>query len=279
MPELPEVETVRRGLQKQLVGAKIKQVKVLRADSVGHPAAVEFERVLKGRSFEFLGRRGKYILAQLSGGFGLGAHLRMSGRLLVLAAKAAEPDHVRVRISLDDGRKLVFDDTRVFGRLWAVTPGETFEQVIPALTQLGPEPLNGLDTRYLLRAFQGKKQCIKTALLDQTIIAGIGNIYADESLYRAKINPMQAAGDLRSTELKRLGKEIQFVLNNAIELGGSTLRDYTDSNGVNGNYQHEALVYGRKDEPCRACKSKIVRVKLNGRSTHYCPRCQKNSQQ
>jgi formamidopyrimidine-DNA glycosylase len=276
MPELPEVETVRRGLQRQLAGAMIKQVKVLRTDSVGHPSPAEFARVLKGKRFDAVGRRGKYLLIELNDGYGMGAHLRMSGRLLVLSAKDEEPDHVRVRLTLEDGRKLVFDDTRVFGRLWALAPGDSFEEVIPALKVLGPEPLEGLDNEHLLSSFKNKKQCIKTALLDQTIIAGIGNIYADESLHRARINPTRAAGDLTAAELKRLGKEIQLVLNNAIELGGSTLRDYTDSSGVNGNYQHEALVYGRKDEPCRSCKSKIVRVKLNGRSSHYCPRCQKN---
>lgn len=274
MPELPEVETVRRGLQKQLAGATIKDVKVLRVDSVGHPSPVEFARLLKKRSINSVARRGKYILIELSDGVGMGAHLRMSGRLLVLSAKDSEPGHVRIRISLEDGRKLVFDDTRVFGRLWAVAADESFEEVIPALKLLGPEPLEGLDNKHLLRSFEGKKQCIKTALLDQTIIAGIGNIYADESLHRAKINPLRAAGALSATELKRLGKEIQLVLNNAIELGGSTLRDYTDSSGVNGNYQNEALVYGRKDEPCRSCRSKIQRVKIAGRSSHFCPRCQ-----
>lgn len=276
MPELPEVETVRRGLLKQLAGATIKQVKVLRVDSVGFPEPDQFARALKGRKFESFVRRGKYILIGLSDGFGLGAHLRMSGRLLVLSAKDEEPGHVRVRILLEDGRKLVFDDTRVFGRLWAIVPGTSFEEIIPALKVLGPEPLEGLDNKHLLSSFKNKKQCIKTALLDQTIIAGIGNIYADESLHRARINPARSAGDLTAAELKRLGKEIQIVLNNAIELGGSTLRDYTDSSGVNGNYQHESLVYGRKNEPCRSCKSKIVRVVLNGRSSHYCPRCQKN---
>lgn len=275
MPELPEVETVRRGLQKQLAGATIKSVKVLRNDSVGYPSPEEFVRLLKGRCFESVNRRGKYLLIHLSDKTGMVAHLRMSGRLLVMKGTEKEPAHVRIRLNLGDGRKLVFDDTRVFGRLWCVPAGKTFEDVVPTLAQLGPEPLEGLDPRHLKEAFAGKTQCIKTALLDQSIIAGVGNIYADESLYRARIKPTRKAGDISTAELKKLSKEIAIVLNNAIELGGSTLRDYTDSSGVNGNYQHEALVYGRKDEECRSCKSRIQRIKLNGRSSHFCPRCQR----
>lgn len=275
MPELPEVETVRRGLAIQLIGSSIKSVKVLRNDSIGCPATAEFVKLLSGRSFSSINRRGKYLLMDLDEQIGLAAHLRMSGRLLVLDCRDEEPSHVRVRFLLADGRKLVFDDTRVFGRLWAIRRGQTFEDVVPSLKLLGPEPLEGIDPDHLIRSFEGKTQCIKTALLDQTIIAGIGNIYADESLYKARIRPSRPAGDLSRIELKRLSKEIQLVLENAIVLGGSTLRDYTDSSGVDGNYQHEALVYGRKDQPCRSCKSKIHRIKLAGRSSHFCPRCQK----
>ena len=274
MPELPEVETVRRGLQKQLSGSVIKTIKVLREASVGYPSPKEFISILKGRKFRSIERRGKYLLMHLSDEIGMMAHLRMSGRLIVMDADGVEPDHVRVRILLQDGRKLVFDDTRVFGRLWGVPSGMNFEEVLPSLAKLGPEPLGGLDPKHLQDCFSGKKQCIKTALLDQTIVAGIGNIYADESLHRAKINPQTEAGLLSLKQLSRLSKEIEIVLCNAIEAGGSTLRDYVNADGVNGNYQHEALVYGRKGEACRSCKSKIERVKLGGRSSHFCPRCQ-----
>ncbi len=274
MPELPEVETVRRGLQQQLTGARIKSIKVLREASVGYPTPQKFSLTLKGKTFCSVDRRGKYLLMNMSENIGLMAHLRMSGRLIVMSENENEPNHVRVRLILDDGRKLVFDDTRVFGRLWCVPAGKTFEDVLPSLALLGPEPLAGIDPKILLASFAGKKQCIKTALLDQTIVAGIGNIYADESLHRAKINPNRQAGDLSVKELGRLSKEIAIVLCNAIEAGGSTLRDYTNASGVDGNYQHEALVYGRKGEPCRSCKTKIEKIKLNGRSSHYCPRCQ-----
>ncbi len=274
MPELPEVETVRRGLEELLVGATIKSVKVLREMSVAYPSTKDFARTLAGKTFLSVNRRGKYLLISLSEDVGMMAHLRMSGKLIVMEAKAEEPSHVRVRILLQDGRKLIFDDTRVFGRLWCVPHDESFEEVLPTLTRLGPEPVRAVDPKFLKDALKGKKQCIKTALLDQSILAGIGNIYADESLHRAKIHPARAAGEVNLKELSRLSREISVVLQNAIEAGGSTLRDYRTATGVNGNYQHEALVYGRKGEPCRTCKRKIERIKLNGRSSHFCPGCQ-----
>jgi formamidopyrimidine-DNA glycosylase len=275
MPELPEVETIRRGLQKELCGSTIKSIKVLRPESVAYPAGNDFVNSLKGRTFRSFDRRGKYLLINMSEGTCLVVHLRMSGRLLVLAPSAREPAHVRVRLNLADGRKLIFDDTRVFGRLWFVAAGESRKSVVPALAELGPEPLEGLKPADLRVAFAGKTQPIKSALLDQTIIAGIGNIYADESLHLAGIRPQRPAGDLSAAELTRLANRIADVLHSAIEAGGSTLRDYTGATGVNGNYQHEAFVYGRKGEPCRKCKSRIERIKLAGRSTHYCPRCQR----
>ena len=274
VPELPEVDTICRGLQKLLVNATVKSLKVLRTDSVAYPEVADFVRLLRGRTFCSVGRRGKYLLFQLSENTGLAAHLRMSGRFLVSPAGQAEPDHVRVRFDLSDGRRLFFADTRVFGRLWFVPEGRSFEDIVPALRELGPEPLSGLKPQHLQACFAGKSRSVKAALLDQTIVAGIGNIYADESLYRARINPDRAAGDLSLAELKRLCKEIVCVLSNAIELRGSSLQNYTDANGVNGNYQLYSLVYGRAGEPCRRCKSKIERIKLSGRATHFCPRCQ-----
>lgn len=277
MPELPEVETVKRGLENSLKGSDILSVQVLRVESVAHPTAALFCRKLKGKKFLEFERKGKYLLIRLSGNCGLMAHLRMSGRLLVMDLDADEPEHTRVRFSVSGGRKLIFDDTRVFGRLWYCGKDESFEQVLPALAEIGPEPLEHLGHEYLLEKFSGKTQSIKIALLDQRIIAGVGNIYADESLHRAGIHPARAAGSIGAQELKRLCKEIQAVLAQAIEQGGSTLRDYTDSAGVNGNYQHEALVYGRKGQNCRSCASKIERIKLAGRSTHFCPCCQSES--
>ncbi|HEY9867970.1 MAG TPA: bifunctional DNA-formamidopyrimidine glycosylase/DNA-(apurinic or apyrimidinic site) lyase [Candidatus Obscuribacterales bacterium] len=273
MPELPEVETVRRGLLMDLPGDTVLRVQVLRPDSIGCPGWREFCRAMAGHTFQGIGRRGKYLLFDLDRHAGLVVHLRMSGRLLLREAPAPA-SHLRVRMILSSGRELHFEDMRVFGRLWYVRPGQSWEAVVPALAELGAEPLDGLSGAQLAAAFARKSQPVKSALLDQRLVAGIGNIYADECLFRAGINPLRPAGDLRPGELDRLASCIQQVLTEAIDLGGSTLRDYTDSRGVNGNYQEESWVYGRAGEPCRSCGTPVTRVKLAGRSAHFCSRCQ-----
>lgn len=306
MPELPEVETVKRGLQLALAGDAIVAVEVLRDASIAFPDVDAFISALPGHKFGQVLRRGKYLLIELDRGAGLACHLRMSGRLIVReasesgakasktarAAKAATkaattstkpeiaaktiraPQFLRVRIMLASGRELHFEDMRVFGRLWFKPKGKTFEDVIPSLVQLGVEPLESLTSAHLSSAFKGKNQAVKTALLDQHILAGVGNIYADESLFLSGIHPTIAAGKVSDEQLNRLVENVQLVLSRAIESGGSTLRDYTDSSGVNGNYQNLAWVYGREGEPCRQCSSLIERIKLNGRSSHFCIQCQ-----
>ena len=306
MPELPEVETVKRGLQLALAGDAIVAVEVLRDASIAFPDVDAFISALPGHKFGQVLRRGKYLLIELDRGAGLACHLRMSGRLIVReasesgakasktarAAKAATkaattstksertaktiraPQFLRVRIMLASGRELHFEDMRVFGRLWFKPKGKTFEDVIPSLVQLGVEPLESLTSAHLSSAFKGKNQAVKTALLDQHILAGVGNIYADESLFLSGIHPTIAAGKVSDQQLNRLVENVQLVLSRAIESGGSTLRDYTDSSGVNGNYQNLAWVYGREGEPCRQCSSLIERIKLNGRSSHFCIQCQ-----
>jgi formamidopyrimidine-DNA glycosylase len=279
MPELPEVETVRQGLSLELPGEVVNKVEVLRDESIAHPSAKAFCKILPGHSFEDVGRRGKYLLIKLSGGAGLAVHLRMSGRLLLLNNPRQPSNFLRVRIKLVSGRELRFEDMRVFGRLWYVPPGCTFEAIIPALNELGVEPLDDLDARHMLHLFKNKKQPVKSALMDQRLIAGIGNIYADESLFRAGIHPQTMAGLIKQAQADRLVEEIKQVLGQAIGLGGSSLRDYTDSRGVNGNYQNQALVYGRTGKPCNVCGEKIKRVKLAGRSSHFCPNCQAKRRQ
>jgi formamidopyrimidine-DNA glycosylase len=301
MPELPEVETVRLSLIGQVVGRRIIAAEVLRPASIGYPKPAEFCKGIIDREIIDIDRRGKYLLFKLDGGTWLGAHLRMSGRLLLTGStrttdratktasksKRANPDHaqasdeiavsqahVRVRMKLDDGSQLIFEDMRVFGRLWYVPPNKRLEDVIPALKELGPEPLTQLTSEYLVEALAGRKQAIKTALLDQTLIAGVGNIYADESLHLAGINPQRTAGSIKPAEMERLCKHIKAVLAKAIKLRGSSLRNYTDASGVNGDYQLSAYVYGRYGAPCHNCKTAIKRVKLAGRSSHFCPTCQ-----
>lgn len=354
MPELPEVETVARGLHRQITGDVIERVEVLRKESVGHPTVAKFEKLVPGHKVLGVTRRGKYVVVKLSGGAYLVIHLRMSGRLIVRndhanrtvfgagagaasggkskegiasgasgkakkgAASSAEsrpkassakvsvsggkigrvrgsggdvvgedeidetsteddgraPRFLRITMKLKSGRHLDFEDMRVFGRQWFVSASEKLETVVSGLGALGVEPFDELTSDYLDEAFRNKKQPIKSALLDQRIIAGIGNIYADESLFLSRIHPQHPAGNVKGTQLDVLIENVKRVLNNAIELGGSTLRDYTDSSGVNGNYQHGAWVYGRTGKPCRVCKEPIARVKLAGRSSHFCPLCQ-----
>jgi formamidopyrimidine-DNA glycosylase len=262
-------------LKSHLLGATISGAEVLRVDSIAYPQHDEFENILPGHKFVDVARRGKYILITLDRGAGLAAHLRMSGRFLVTKKKKTAPGKfLRVRILLADGRELHFEDMRVFGRLWYKPADMTFEQVVPALAELGVEPLTDLTAAGLALKLEKKKQAVKSALLDQTVVAGIGNIYADESLFRAGIHPQRPAGTLKKAELERLVKEIRLVLLNAIENRGSTLSDYRDADGVNGNYQNQALVYGRTGMECRVCTRKIERVKIGGRSSHFCLKCQ-----
>ncbi len=275
MPELPEVETVRLGLQKFLVGDSFAGVQVLRNDSVGYPGVKDFVKGLTGRSVVAAKRRGKYLLIELDSNAYLGVHLRMSGRLIVADKKHREAQFLRVLIKLKSGRELRFEDMRVFGRMWYVPPGEDFLNVIPALQELGPEPLEGLTADYLLTAMRGKKKAIKTALLDQTIIAGLGNIYADEVLFQTGIHPLSLAGSITKNDADKLVVAIAKTLRDAIRHGGTTLRDYANSEGVNGNYQTQTQVYGRENEPCRVCGTEIERIKLAGRSAHFCGECQK----
>jgi formamidopyrimidine-DNA glycosylase len=273
VPELPEVETVRRGLIAALVGQKIAGVDVLRPQSIGFPLPADFEQSLLGHSVVDVSRRGKYLLIHLDRGAYLGVHLRMSGRLLVTGPEQPLGPHVRVRIFLDQ-LELRFEDMRVFGRLWYVPQGKAVETVITGLQNLGPEPLDSFSGKDLADRLKRRTQPIKTALLDQGVVAGIGNIYADESLFGANINPLRPAQSLTLAELDTLTAVIQSTLSRAIALGGSTLRDYTDSRGVNGNYQEEAWVYARKGSPCRVCGTPVERIRLAGRSTHFCPHCQ-----
>jgi formamidopyrimidine-DNA glycosylase len=308
MPELPEVETVKRGLDKALKGDKILSAQVLREASIAYPDVDDFVRLVKGHKFGHVLRRGKYLLIELDKGAGLACHLRMSGRLIVrpsepsakhsrdagaaakkgvknkASATVAEsetevvsnrpPKFLRVVFHLESGRELHFEDMRVFGRIWYKPKGSSFEKVIPTLAELGVEPLEDMDGKHLQKLFANKTQPIKTALLDQRSIAGIGNIYADESLFLTGVHPLTPARDVKLAVLKRLSDNVKTVLERSIASGGSTLRDYSDSDGVNGKYQHEAFVYGRQGQRCRTCGELIERIRIAGRSSHYCPHCQ-----
>ncbi len=277
VPELPEVETIVKDLTSNLPGRKISSVKVLRTDSVAFPSASNFARAVTGLSFIRIFRRGKYLLFDLSGSAGLVVHLRMSGRFLLVAQGAPTSKHSRLSFLLDDGQQLIFEDMRVFGRIWYKPPENSFEEIVPSLAELGKEPLTDLDAAYMHSAFKKRSQAIKTVLLDQRVIAGIGNIYADEVLYLSGIHPLRRAMDLGESELDTLVRSIRQVLSQAIALGGSSLRNYTNVRGIHGQYQGQSLVYGRTGAPCLTCQNPLVKIRIAGRSTHYCQLCQRQA--
>ncbi len=275
MPELPEVETVRQDLQRLTLGPRILAVEVLLTRTIAYPAKEIFGQSLIGACFTRWQRRGKYLLGSLDSGAVLGVHLRMTGQLLWVQGSAPLPAHTRVQLRLEQGWELRFVDPRTFGQMWLVPAGVEPETVIPALQSLGPEPLSpAFSEAYFQAALQKSRRPIKTALLDQSLVAGVGNIYADEALFLSGIHPLTPASQLSDSAKARLRETLIGVLQVGLEQRGTTLRDYRDLRGLNGNYQGQAWVYGREGDPCRLCGTPIQRIKLAGRSAHFCPRCQ-----
>ena len=280
MPELPEVETVRRGLELQVVGFEIARVEVLRARAIASPPLPElFCSALEGCRVQAWLRRGKYLMAQLErdsrDGGHWGVHLRMTGQFLWMSQPQEPCRHTRVRFWNLQEQELRFVDTRSFGEMWWVPPGERPETVITGLQKLGPEPFSpAFNPTYLAERLAGSKRPIKTALLDQGLVAGVGNIYADESLFMSRISPHTPCNRLRPSQLEQLHAAVVEVLTTSIGAGGTTFSDFRDLTGTNGNYGHAAWVYRRSGEPCRVCGSPIQRDKLSGRSSHWCPNCQ-----
>jgi formamidopyrimidine-DNA glycosylase len=273
VPELPEVETIRRDLSPRIVGRTITAVRIT-PDAVplidgASPAA--FERRLKGRRIERIDRRGKYLLFRLSGGLWLIVHLRMTGALLYRDghARAAADRYVRAVIALDDGTELRYADLRKLGTLRLV---DTLEDVVG---RLGPEPLHARFTAARLRQAIGRRKApIKAVLLDQRALAGLGNIYADEALFAARIHPLRRADTLSEAENRRLHRSIRRVLRDALDNRGASFRDYVDGGGRAGSHQFHVKVFRRTGQPCYVCGAEIERTKVGGRSTHFCPRCQ-----
>jgi len=276
MPELPEVETVRRGLEQQTKGLSIARVKVHRARAIAAPRQdpEAFTTALQGRRILSWHRRGKYLIAILDQGH-WGVHLRMTGQFLWLEHEREPCRHTRVRLWDPAGRELRFVDTRSFGEMWWVPPDTELSSVITGLQRLGPEPFSeAFNANYLRQRLQGVSRAIKTVLLDQALVAGVGNIYADESLFAARIKPGTPAGGLTTGQIEALRDAVVQVLAASIGVGGTTFSDFRDLTGSNGNYGGEAWVYRRSGEPCRVCGTAIRRDRLSGRSTHWCPSCQ-----
>ncbi len=281
MPELPEVETVCRGLNRVTLNQSIRGGTVLLDRTIAYPfSAAEFVEGMMGQSIVQWQRRGKYLLAELVNDAGkptgwLGVHLRMTGQLLWMLQDEPLQKHCRVRLFFPNDRELRFVDQRTFGQMWYVPPDRSPESVISGLQGLGVEPLSpDFTVEYLAERLQNRKRPIKNALLDQAIVAGIGNIYADESLFLSQIRPETLAANLTPGQIKQLHQAIIKVLQDSIGAGGTTFSDFRDIQGINGNYGGIAWVYDRKGEPCRNCETPIERIKLAGRSAHYCPTCQ-----
>jgi formamidopyrimidine-DNA glycosylase len=280
VPELPEVETVRRGLEQQVSGFEIERVEVLRARAIASPPLPElFRDALEGCTVGAWMRRGKYLMAQLeragadAGHWGV--HLRMTGQFLWLEQPQEACRHTRVRLWNPAGQELRFVDLRSFGEMWWVPPGEAMESVMSGLRRLGPEPFSAdFNPLYLQERLNRSTRAIKTALLDQSLVAGVGNIYADESLFMSRIAPHTPCDALQAEQVERLHACLVEVLHTSIGAGGTTFSDFRDLTGTNGNYGNAAWVYRRSGQPCRVCGTSIQRDKLGGRSSHWCPNCQ-----
>ncbi|MFZ9738481.1 MAG: DNA-formamidopyrimidine glycosylase [Prochlorotrichaceae cyanobacterium] len=286
MPELPEVETVCRGLNRTTCNQVVTGGEVLLPRTIAYPQESDaFIRGLAGVQIEGWRRRGKYLLADLTrqdapAGW-LAVHLRMTGQLLWVTETTAVDRHTRLRIKFGssditgDDRELRFVDVRTFGQVWWIPPDRSPEEIITTLKTLGPEPLSpDFSAPYLQERLGKTQRSLKTVLLDQSIIAGLGNIYADECLFLSGLHPEKPAPALTPAEIQRLVEAIVSVLEAGIAAGGTTLRDYRTVEGTNGNYGGQAWVYRRTGQPCRRCSTPIQRIKLAGRSTHFCPHCQ-----
>ncbi|MEM1168996.1 MAG: DNA-formamidopyrimidine glycosylase [Cyanobacteria bacterium P01_H01_bin.35] len=301
MPELPEVEIVKRGLNQLTLNKQILGGEVLLERTVAHPVSVDdFLGGLEGKAIAQWHRRGKYLLAQLykwgkkdleltqvkqnQDGW-LGVHLRMTGQLLWVKQEESLHKHTRVRLffshqSREDNKnptyELRFVDQRTFGQMWRVPPATEISHIITGLKQLGPEPFSPeFSLEYLSKKLYKRQRAIKTTLLDQTTIAGLGNIYADEALFLSGIMPTTICKDLTENQIEQLHLAIVKVLQTAIDEGGTTFSNFLNVKGVNGNYGGVAWVYNRAGKPCRICDTSLEKIKLGGRSTHFCPQCQK----
>jgi formamidopyrimidine-DNA glycosylase len=275
MPELPEVETVRRGLALKMTGRHIVKAE-LRREDLRRPFPPMLARTLTGSKIGKLTRRGKYILIELDENGTLLLHLGMSGRITAGPPDAPHAPHDHVVLTLDDGTVVRFNDARRFGLLDYVRRGE--EAAHPLLAGMGPEPLEpGFDGKYLGQKLAGKMTPIKAALLDQKIVAGLGNIYVCEALYRAGLSPRRLAATVTGSRADKLAKSIRATLTDAIEAGGSSLRDYVQADGELGYFQHQWAVYGHEGEPCPGCTCKegVHRIVQSGRSTFFCAKKQR----
>lgn len=269
MPELPEVETIKNDLRPLLVGRVITGVRVGWEGCVDRPSVKELSHQVVGSRIEDVGRRGKFLVLRLSSGRALLVHLRMTGRLLLVDATLPWQSHTRFSFRLDNGEELRFVNVRKFGRLYLVDDPQE------VLGDLGSEPLaDDFELEDFVALFEGRRGMIKPLLLNQRFIAGLGNIYVDEALFKAGLHPLRKADSLSTDELGRLYGAVREVLRQAIEDKGTSRSDYVRPDGSEGTHQRRLLVSGRHGEPCPCCGAPIERSVVGGRGTYICPRCQ-----
>jgi formamidopyrimidine-DNA glycosylase len=276
MPELPEVETVRRTLELLVKGKEIKDVIITYPKLIKEPDDAEmFRNMLQGETIEEVGRRGKFLLIYLTH-YTIVSHLRMEGKYRLHEADDPVDKHTHVRFRFTDGTELRYHDVRKFGTMHLFKKGEE-ERRLP-LSGLGLEPFSEeMTAAYLQKHFQKTNRKVKVVLLDQRVLVGLGNIYVDEVLYRSNIHPEREAASLLLEEIEKLRQEVVLTLTEAVEKGGSTIRTYVNSQGKIGTFQQNLFVYGRKGEACIKCGTPIEKTVVGGRGTHYCPICQPKS--
>jgi len=277
MPELPEVETVRQNLQQHVTGRKVISLEIMGSRTVRRHDPQGIKDTLTGKTIANCGRHGKYLILSVGKTMNMVIHLRMTGRLqLVKRPFTGDEKHLHARFSLDDGNDLIFFDPRTFGEIF-VSKNLDVNNLPEEISFLGPDPiLTGITAAYLQEALQGRSSPIKTLLLDQSIISGIGNIYGDEICHAAYILPTRPARSLKEEEFKLLCKSIDDVLTDAIAKNGSTLGDkkYLDLMGNEGHYQKYHRVYNRLGKSCFRCQTNVVKTKIGGRTSYYCTKCQ-----
>jgi formamidopyrimidine-DNA glycosylase len=277
VPELPEVETIRRHLAPHLEGGRLRRMEVLDPRWCEPAAPEEVEDAVRGRRIEGLSRRGKYLVLELEDEVFLVMHLRMTGNLLLVEDRE-EPRFVRVRMHLDSGERLLFADMRRFGTGVVLLGADARDEYFAS--RLGVEPLDKDFTADALRALaRGRRAPVKAFLLTQERIAGVGNIYADEALFRARIHPLRPVGALRRPQIGALRDSVVETLEAGIDARGATIDDYRNPDGASGAFQDRFLVYGRDGEPCSRCGTAIRKIRAAGRGTYFCPNCQRKPRQ
>lgn len=272
MPELPEVETVKETLKKQVLNRVIKDINIYYENIIEYPVSNEFKEQIVNQKINDIKRRGKWLMFELDDYFLL-SHLRMEGRYFIRNKKDEVLKHEHISFVLDNDLELRYLDTRKFGRMHLIKKEDVLNR--KPLNELGLEPWDDeLTYSYLREKYKNKKLPIKTVILDQSIIVGIGNIYADEILFLSKINPLKKANELEKEELETIIKNTKITLEKAIQAGGTTIRSYESSEGVHGRFQQELLVHSKEHECCPECNEKIIKTRIGGRGTYYCPKCQ-----